>query len=85
MRLSKELLLQFMEETLGVDTAVMDEHTELYSAGVIDSLGMVQLIAFLEMQGDFQFAPEDISLDHLDSIDRILTFVASRGAAEDRA
>ena len=77
MGLSKELLLRFLEDTLGVDTADLDEHTEIFSSGIIDSAAMVELIEFVECQGNVQFAPDDLTLDHLDSIDRILSFVAN--------
>ena len=78
MALSKELLLNFMEATLGVEIASLDEHTELFSSGIIDSAAMVELIEFIESEGDVTFGPDDLTLDHLDSIDRILSFVAGR-------
>jgi acyl carrier protein len=76
MPLSKQLLLTFVEDTLGVDTADVDEDTPLFSSGMIDSASMVDLIVFVEAEGNVKFAPDDISLDHLDSIGRILRFVA---------
>jgi acyl carrier protein len=80
MTLSKELLLKFVEDKLGVDTAEVDEDTPLFSSGMIDSAGMVDLIVFVESAGNVKFRPDDITLDHLDSIDRILHFVADRQA-----
>ena len=78
MGLSKELLLGFMQEKLGVDTTDLDEDTRLFSSGVIDSVGMVQLIVFVESEGNVKFSPDYITLDHLDSIGCILRFVAER-------
>ena len=78
MALSKELLLNFMEGTLGVETTNVDEQTELFSAGIIDSAGMVELVEFVESKGNVTFGPDDLTLDHLDSIGRILSFVAER-------
>ena len=72
---------RFLAHTLesnGVDTTGLDETTELFSSGVIDSVGMVQLIGFVETEGNLTFGPEEITLDHLDSIGRILKFVANR-------
>jgi len=80
MTLNKELLFKFVEDQLGVDTADVDEETPLFSSGMIDSASMVDLIVFVEAEGNVKFGPDDISLDHLDSIGRILRFVAdSRG------
>ena len=78
MTLNKDVVLKFMEDKLGVDTGEMDEDTPLFSSGAIDSAGMVELIVFVESEGNVKFAPEEISLDHLDSIGRILSFVADR-------
>jgi acyl carrier protein len=76
MALSKERLLRFVEDQLGVDTADLAADTLLFSSGMIDSASMVDLIVFLESEGYVKFAPDDITLDHLDSIGRILDFVA---------
>jgi acyl carrier protein len=78
MPLSKESILRFMDESLGVDTAGVDEHTDLFSSGVVDSAAMVSLIEFVETAGGVTFYPDDLSLENLDSIERILRFVASR-------
>jgi acyl carrier protein len=76
MALSRDGLLQFMEHKLGVDTSQVDEETPLFSSGIVDSTGMVELILFVESAAEVKFSPDDITLDNLDSIGRILTFVA---------
>ena len=76
MTLSKQLLLKFVEDKLGVDITDVDADTPLFSSGMIDSASMVDLIVFVEAEGNVKFGPDDISLDHLDSIGRILRFVA---------
>jgi acyl carrier protein len=73
---SKDELLQFMENKLGVDTSQVDADTPLFSSGIIDSTGMVELIVFVESAAEVKFSPDDITLDNLDSIGRILNFVA---------
>ena len=80
MTLSKQLLLKFVEDKLGVDTAEVDADTPLFSSGVIDSASMVDLIVFVESEGNVKFGPDDITLDNLDSIGRILHFVVDRQA-----
>jgi acyl carrier protein len=77
MTLSTQRLLTFVADTLGVDTAGVDENTPLFSSGMIDSASMVDLIVFVEAEGHVKFGPDDISLDHLDSIGKILRFVAA--------
>ena len=73
----KGLILRFMEDRLGIETIGVDEDTPLFSSGIIDSTGMADLIAFLEAETQVQFGPEDITLDNLDSIGRLLKFVGN--------
>ena len=80
MPLSKQLLLDFVGSSLGVDVADVDEDTPLFSSGRIDSASMVDLIVFVESEGHVKFGPDDISLDHLDSIRSILRFVTDSHA-----
>jgi len=78
MVLFKMALLNFMKDTLGMDTTGVDEDTPLFSSGMIDSSSMVELILFVEAEGHVKFEAEDVSLDRLDSIRRIVTFVGER-------
>jgi acyl carrier protein len=78
MRLRRETLLKFMEDALGVDTVAMDDETPLFSSGMIDSASMVDLMLFVESEANVKFSPDDITLDNLDSVGRILSFVADR-------
>ncbi len=73
-----ERILRYLATELGVDTAGITEDTELFSSGRIDSFALVDLIAFLEQETGVVFGPMDISLDHLDTIGRMLAFLAAR-------
>ena len=81
MALTKTELLHYLEESAGIDPTQIDETTELFSSGMIDSFAMVDLLVFLEKHTGARPGPEDISLDNLDSVQRILAFAASRQRA----
>lgn len=81
MTLDTHALLQFLRVNLGIDTTGIDRDTPLFSAGIIDSAGMVDLLVFVESTGHVKFQPDDITLDNLDSLGRILDFVAVRHPA----
>ena len=78
MKLGPALLFEFLEESLGVDTGEVEKETPLFSSGLMDSASLVELIMFVELEGGVRFDPDDITLDNLDSIDRILAFVAAK-------
>ena len=78
MALSKEVLLEFVTNNLGIDHGEVAEETPLFSSGLIDSKSMVDLILYIEREADVSFEADDITLEHLDTINRILRFVDSR-------
>jgi acyl carrier protein len=78
MALDRQALLNFLEGCLGVDTSDLTDEMPLFSSGLLDSVGLAQLIVYVEAEGGVSFEPEDVSLDHLDSVGKILAFVAAR-------
>jgi acyl carrier protein len=66
------------------DASQLADDTSLLDSGVIDSTGVLEVIAFLEAQFGVQVADEDMLPDNLDSIAKIRAFVGrmkERGAA----
>lgn len=59
----------------------------LLEAGVIDSVGVLELIEHLESSYGFQIPDADVLPENLDSIDAIALYVVRRvnGAADDSA
>ena len=53
----------------------------LTRAGVLDSMGVLELIAFLETTYGFTVPDEDTLPEHLDAVDRIVAYVRTRRAA----
>ena len=78
MALSKPELLEYLEGHARVDVSEIEDGTELFSSGLVDSFAMVDLLQFLEKHTGSRMGPEDINLDNLDSVERILAFAASR-------
>ena len=70
--------MQYLEEHARVELGEIDDDTELFSSGLVDSFAMVDLLVFLEKHTGANLGPEDISLENLDSVGRILAFAASR-------
>lgn len=74
--LSAADLLAFLQDDLAL-AEPLDSETELFSAGLLDSVGMMQVIAFLEERGGIDVRPADVTLDNFDSVSRIMAYVAS--------
>ena len=80
MALTSESLLSYLQSRMGVDTSGVDETTPLFSSNLLDSFSMVDLIMFIEKEGEIKMDVLDVTLDNLDSIGRILSLVEMKKA-----
>lgn len=78
MALTRDALIQYLEDKARVDLGGVDDEAELFSSGLVDSFAMVDLLVFLEKHTGTKMGPEDITLDNLDSVSRILAFAAEQ-------
>jgi acyl carrier protein len=62
----------------GEHPATLTPTTPLISGGIIDSIDSVKLIIFLETEFDIEVEAFDADLDHLDTIEALERFVASK-------
>ncbi|MEZ4384390.1 MAG: phosphopantetheine-binding protein [Nannocystaceae bacterium] len=76
--LTKEHLIEQLEVHARDDLGDLTDDTELFSSGLIDSFAMVDLLLFLEKHTGTRLGPEDMDVDNLNTIAKILAFVASR-------
>lgn len=70
----------FLEEDLAVDTENLHIDAPLFSSGIVDSFALVALMTFLEDEGNIRVSPSEVNLDNMDSISRILSYLASKNA-----
>jgi acyl carrier protein len=63
-----EMLRVFLVDELGVREELLQDDTALMDAGLIDSLGVVEIIAFCEENLGCQVPPEEIAPDAFRSL-----------------
>lgn len=82
----EEQIRSFLEETFlfefGDD---VDDDTDLFKAGIMDSFGYVQLINFLKSEFRVAFTDEEILNNVMVSFERIVAFVQTKQAAMGQA
>lgn len=59
----------------------LTDDLDLLESGVIDSLGVLKLVAFLENTYDITLEPEEIDPANLNSIDAMAKLVAARATS----
>jgi acyl carrier protein len=69
----KQAVRQFIAENvlLGLHQTTIGDTTPLVTGGLIDSIGMIGLVAFLESRFEIEFMPREIDVHSLDTLERI--------------
>jgi acyl carrier protein len=80
---TRDRVRTFIAETFFVDM-FKDDDSFLVS-GIIDSTGMMELVLFLEQEFDIPIRDVDLTPDNLDSVDKVIAFVARKRRAADAA
>lgn len=75
MSISRESLVKYLKDELALQTEAINDDTTLFTDGLLDSFSIGDLLLFLEEQGEFIVEPEEVVVENLDSINRILAYV----------
>ncbi|WP_201833353.1 acyl carrier protein [Microvirga zambiensis] len=68
-----------LEEFLpGEDPALLTPTTPMVSTGILDSLAMLKLVAFLEREFDIPIKAHEADEEHLNTLEAICELVASK-------
>ena len=78
MSITRGDLLAVMRDELFLDVTDIDAETPLFSSGLIDSFSLATLILAVEEKAGVKLDPLDVTLDNLDSIERILRFLSTK-------
>ena len=80
----KTAVRQFIAENvlLGVHQTTIDDATPLVTGGLIDSVGMFGLVAFLEERFKVEFVPREISVQSLNTLEQIDQLIRKKLAAQ---
>ena len=78
--MSKEQIKQFILSDLIKDGSAteLDNDENLIDSGVVDSLGIMKLVAFLEKSFKIAVSDDEILLDNFETIDAISGFLSSK-------
>ncbi len=75
----KEKILRFIQEELDEDGVFdIDFDSELLLDGIVDSLGVMRLVGYLEEQTGIPIPAEHITIDHFRTISEIDAYLCSR-------
>ena len=67
-----------VENFLFGDEQGLDNDTSFLENGIIDSTGILELVAFLEQEMKIEIADEELLPENLDSLNRIVCFISQK-------
>jgi len=71
-------VLGYLRTDLRIDTSGAGETSPLVTTGLLDSMGLVRLAAFLEREYDVTIPDHEIRPEHFDTIERIRAYLATK-------
>ncbi|SRR6266480_1709712 len=77
---TQQRVREFIVENFYVEPAAVGDDTSLISEGIVDSTGMLELIAFLEREYAIRIEDREMTPDNLDTLARIGAFVGRKRA-----
>ncbi len=77
---TQELMTFIRDEVAVVDGDVAPD-TDLLLSGLVDSLGVIRITQWIEDEMDVDVPPGDVTLENFQTVDRIVSYVATRSAA----
>ncbi len=75
MPLTKEMLFNWLVENVYAERDELNEESPLYSSGLLDSFSLMDLVLFIEKNAGIKIGVSDLTLENMDQVSRILTFV----------
>ena len=66
------------EELMNGSSGELDESENLLAAGIIDSLGILRLVSFVEEKFGIEVPDEDVTIDNFQSVKSMSDYVASQ-------
>ena len=81
----KEKIRAYIKETLLENDIELHEEEDLLNTGLVDSIGVVKLIAFIEEEFNIIVPPEEMVIENFISIQAIEQFLKSRNPKDSAA
>ncbi len=77
-----DTLMHFVQEELLNGQTVVDIDDDLLSEGMIDSMGIMWLLSYIESEFSIAVPPEDVTIEHFRSVAAVAEYVTKRAKRE---
>jgi len=74
----RQQVKRFVIDNFYLDASEVADDTLLVTGGLVDSTGVLEVVAFLETEFNMRIADDETTPENLDSVERIVAFVARK-------
>ena len=74
----EKTVLRLITKLCGTDEVLAEPDLDLFAAGIMDSMGFVELLFALEEELGMMVPPTDVDREELSSVNKVLAFVRER-------
>lgn len=74
----KEKIRRFIKNRFMQAGESIDDHSSLFGGNVIDSFGMIELMAFIEEHFKITISPIEVTIENFDSINKIIELIKKK-------
>jgi acyl carrier protein len=72
----KEKILNYIKDEVSIETfEEIDLHEDLLGSGIVDSMGMMKLIDFIEKELNMSIPSEDMTVKNFMTVERIMMYL----------
>ncbi|MGS0527602.1 phosphopantetheine-binding protein [Zobellia nedashkovskayae] len=72
----KTKIIDYLKSDLATESIEeIDIHEDLLGTGLVDSIGMAQLVLFIETEANIKVSPEEMTIENFMTVDHILKFI----------
>lgn len=75
----EEKLFNILEGICGTDEVRKDMDLNLFEAGLLDSLGVTELLIEIERSFGIEIAPTEITREDIETPNKIISYLSKRG------
>lgn len=77
MRLTVESLIDYFHDSMNIADPIGPD-TELFSTGLLDSVGLINVVTYVEQAAGIDVRAADVTLENFDSPNRIVAYASSQ-------
>jgi acyl carrier protein len=71
-------LVRFVASDVAIGGGPLDSGTDLVMTGLVDSLGVMMVVDWLEQRLGIDIDPNDVVIEHFESVDAIIGYLRGR-------